>query len=381
MYDFIIAGGGVAGLSLAYHLSCSPLNDRSILIVDRETKNRNDRTLSFWANSPTPFDSIICHSWNQIQFISDDFQKVIKPRTFRYNMINALDFYQFVRQELASYPNITFLQGTVEQIIDGQDGAQVWVDGQEYTGKWVFDSLFRLSAFKPDHAFYLQQHFKGWEIETPDDVFDPDVATLFDLRVAQRGELRFFYVLPLSNRRALIEYVLLSHDNLDHELKNYIENVLKINSYRIMSKEGGVSPLTDYAFPRQTGQHIMTVGTLGGRIKPTSGYAFMRIQEDSAAIVRSLIQSDHPFRVPADPRIYRFCDSLMLRIMDQRGEWSKAIFTDLFKYNPVDRIFRFLDESTSPLENTLLMASLLPRLVQIATHQTPPQLEPENQTV
>lgn len=33
-YDFIIAGGGAAGLSLAYHLMRSPLRERSILIVD-----------------------------------------------------------------------------------------------------------------------------------------------------------------------------------------------------------------------------------------------------------------------------------------------------------------------------------------------------------
>jgi 2-polyprenyl-6-methoxyphenol hydroxylase-like FAD-dependent oxidoreductase len=45
-YDFIIVGGGVAGLTLAYQLVHSPLADRSILIVDRVTKNKNDRTLS-----------------------------------------------------------------------------------------------------------------------------------------------------------------------------------------------------------------------------------------------------------------------------------------------------------------------------------------------
>jgi lycopene beta-cyclase len=34
-YDLIIAGGGAAGLSLAYHLLLSPLRNRSILIVDK----------------------------------------------------------------------------------------------------------------------------------------------------------------------------------------------------------------------------------------------------------------------------------------------------------------------------------------------------------
>jgi lycopene beta-cyclase len=147
---------------------------------------------------------------------------------------------------------------------------------------------------------------------------------------------------------------------------------LQIKSYRILGREAGVSPQTGYRFPRRTGQHIMTIGTKGGRIKPSSGYAFTRIQADSAAIVRSLIQAGHPFQVPADPWLYRFNDTVILRIMAQRGEWAKPFFTTLFKHNPIDRIFRFLDQRASPLETLLLMASVLPRLMQIVAHQAPP---------
>jgi 2-polyprenyl-6-methoxyphenol hydroxylase-like FAD-dependent oxidoreductase len=39
-YDFIMAGGGLAGLSLAYHLVRSPLRDRSILVVDRDAESQ-----------------------------------------------------------------------------------------------------------------------------------------------------------------------------------------------------------------------------------------------------------------------------------------------------------------------------------------------------
>ena len=48
-YDFILAGGGAAGRSLAYHLARSPLRDRSILIVDRSLRARPDRTWAYWA--------------------------------------------------------------------------------------------------------------------------------------------------------------------------------------------------------------------------------------------------------------------------------------------------------------------------------------------
>ena len=58
-YDFIMAGGGLAGLSLALNLVCSPLGDRSILIVDRDDKNRNDHTWCFWSEGASPFDEVV----------------------------------------------------------------------------------------------------------------------------------------------------------------------------------------------------------------------------------------------------------------------------------------------------------------------------------
>jgi glycine/D-amino acid oxidase-like deaminating enzyme len=39
-YDFIIAGGGLAGLSLAYYLSQSSLENAKILIIDQSEKRK-----------------------------------------------------------------------------------------------------------------------------------------------------------------------------------------------------------------------------------------------------------------------------------------------------------------------------------------------------
>ena len=107
----------------------------------------------------------------------------------------------------------------------------------------------------------------------------------------------------------------------------------------------------------------MAIGTKGGRVKPSTGYAFLRMQRDSSAIVRSLLQAGHPFSVPASPRRYRFFDSVMLEIMTRHAEGVEPIFTALFKHNPAQRIFRFLDEVASPWENCLMLPSLPPRLL------------------
>jgi lycopene beta-cyclase len=363
-YDFIFAGGGLAGLSLAYHLVRSPLRDCSMLIVDREAKQRNDRTWGFWAMQPTPFDGLVQREWKRIHFFGDRFQNEIDLEDYRYKLIRGIDFYRFAHQELARYPNVEFVQGAVETIGDREDCARVYVDGQMFAGRWVFDSRFNAKAFKPNprRYHYLRQYFKGWEIETPNDVFDSDTATLLDFRTPQKNAMRFFYVLPFSARHALVEYVTVGPDQYDQALKVYVQSILEIQDYRVVATEGGVNPMSDYNFTRRTGPRVMNIGTRGGRVKPSTGYAFLRVQQDSAAIVRSLQARGHPFDVPPDSRRYRLYDALMLEVMQRHGEEIKPIFTALFKNNPITRVLRFLDERASVEENSLLIVSLPPRL-------------------
>ncbi len=362
--DFILAGGGLAALSLAYHLVHSPLRDRSILIVDRDAKVRNDRTWCFWTDQATPFDGIVARSWQQLRFVGTDFDKVIGLGKYRYRLIRGIDFYNFVRENLRRYGNVEFRQGTVDGVKEGVDCASTLVDGETFSGRWLFDSRLQLSALRPDPARYhsLRQYFRGWLVETTRPAFDPATPCFMDMRTPQKNELRFFYVLPYSKRQALIEFVTLTPDNGRAALKAYLEETLGIHDYALSSVEGGASPLTDYPFRRRAGRRTMNIGTCGGRCKPSTGYAFMRIQQDSQAIVRSLVRRGHPFDIPADSRRYRLYDSLLLDVMQRHGDQCQEIMTALFKNNPIERVLRFLDEAGSPLDNLLLIATLPPRL-------------------
>jgi glycine/D-amino acid oxidase-like deaminating enzyme len=56
-FDYIIAGGGLAGLSLAFYLNESEhLRGKKVLIIDRDAKRRNDRTWCFWEREPGAFE-------------------------------------------------------------------------------------------------------------------------------------------------------------------------------------------------------------------------------------------------------------------------------------------------------------------------------------
>ncbi len=358
-YDFIIAGGGVSGLSLAYRLAHSRLNG-SILVIEREGLHDRDHCISFWAQPPAPFERILLRSWRQLQIRSEGDDLTLALGDYGYHLLRRADFSLFIAEDLAACGRVEFLKGTVKAIEDSDEGARVRVDGADYRGKWVFDSRFQIGELKPDprQGVTLWQHFRGWEIETQYPAFDPQLPTLFDFRLPQKSELRFFYVLPFSERRALVEYVLLSLEDMDQPLRDYIETTLSIRDYRIVSKEGGVTPLTSASFPRRVGKHVMTIGIAGGRVKPSSGYAFSRIQKDAEAVVRSLEATGSPFNIPEDASLYRFCDAALLDVMKHNGEAIKPIYLAMFQNNPVERVFDFLDETASFQENLALARSL-----------------------
>ena len=106
----------------------------------------------------------------------------------------------------------------------------------------------------------------------------------------------------------------------------------------------------------------MAIGLRGGRLKATSGYAFRRIQRDSAAFVDSLQKQGHPFLVPDDPLRYRVSDSLLLDIKANDVDQIERISCALFKYNPGERILRFFNQDARPLEQRKDIPALPSRL-------------------
>ena len=136
--------------------------------------------------------------------------------------------------------------------------------------------------------------------------------------------------------------------------------MLGIKQYDINHVEAGIIPMTDHPFPRRLGQRVMSIGTKGGRVKPSTGYAFLRIQRDSAAIVQSLVQHDQPFDLPTRRGRFALHDAILLNIMTHYPDDLKPIFTIMFKHNSIQRIFRFLDETVTLSEEVRFIASLPP---------------------
>lgn len=366
-YDIIIAGGGAAGLSLAYYLSHSSLKNKKVLIIDKDRKEKNDRTWGFWSKEKTAFDSIVSHKFNKLDFYSNFYNTQIRLGDYNYSVIKGLDFYNFIKNHLKDFPNFEFLNTTISRFTDTKHEALVETTSGTFNANWVFNSIYNESDILKAASLklYLKQHFKGWVIETQNPVFDVDAFSMFDFRTPQKSLMRFFYVIPQSQTRALVEYTLFSEhllakDQYEAAIQKYIDEVLQIKDYKIVDEEFGVIPMTNYLFPSTQGEHIINIGSLGGSSKPSSGYTFMRIQKHVQKITAALENGKSPIISANSPSRYRFYDSVLLNILKNRGDLAEKLFSLMFKNNSIKQLFNFLDEKGGILNDLKIITSLPP---------------------
>jgi len=363
--DILIVGAGAAGLSLAYHLNQAGLTHKHILLIDHAPKTANDRTWCFWERGAGVFEPVVCRHWDRVAFYGQAYSGVLDMASYRYKMIRAGDFYQFMSDWLSTQPNIARVIADVTGIIE--DGEQVIVraaDGRTFRGQQAFNSIQFKAQPKRPGKHYLLQHFLGWVIYTPSDAFDPGVATLMDFRVEQATDTRFAYVLPFDEHTALVEYTVFSRElwpdaSYRAALEAYIRGVLHIERFEEQHEESGVIPMTDAPYPVQLSARVINIGTAGGCTKPSTGYTFQRIQRQSRQIARALAIGCSPNVKSAWPqRRYALFDSVFLNVLDKGRSTGKRVFTDLFQHNPPQRVFRFLDEDTTLAEDIAIMGSV-----------------------
>lgn len=363
-YDYIITGGGCAGLSLIMRMLSEPgLSNKKILLIEQSEKNLNDRTWCFWEQGKGFFESVVCKQWNSAWFHAQGYSSLKELGTYRYKMIRGIDFYQHCYQEIKTSPHVTVVHDTVVTISQDADRARVFTSKGQYECEYVFNSILFDDPLKQKNAHHLLQHFKGWVIETEEDVFDVNACTLMDFRVSQHHGTTFVYVMPMTKRKALVEYTLFTEKLLDEPqyvegLKNYIKDYLKDVTYQIHEEEFGIIPMTSAKFPREEGRK-MFIGTAGGQTKASSGFTFMFIQKQSAMIVEQLKKTGKPFYSSTKfNQRYSWFDKVLLNVLIKRRVPGDEVFKKMFQKNPIQRIFRFLDNETNVSEEIRLVSSL-----------------------
>ena len=141
------------------------------------------------------------------------------------------------------------------------------------------------------------------------------------------------------------------------DLQNWLAE--RTSRYQVLYAEHGTLPMDTFLpLTQQPGVHA--IGTAGGRLKPSSGYGFLRIQRHSLAIAEALMQG-RPLPQTAEPRLYRWMDGFFLRALQSSPAAAIELFLSMFSHSRPDELARFLGESSSPGE-TLRVALTLPKL-------------------
>lgn len=355
-FNYIFAGSGLSALMTVYKIVQSgKFSDKSILLLDENSKKANDRTWCFWTENNENWETIIHKKWNSALFANQDFKIDIDLNPYKYNQIRGLDFYNFVFDAISKQENITFVNQKIVDYEESENQITLQTETDSYTCDQLFNSILDPFEVKNQTQYpLLQQHFIGWFIQSEQEVFNDEQATFMDFSVEQKGNTRFMYVLPTTKTEALLEYTLFSHKHLEtseyeSEIENYLQK-LGITNYKILEKERGSIPMTCFPFWKNNTVRLLNIGSAGGWTKASTGYTFKNADKKSTQLVRFLeTQSD--FRKFHKITKFWFYDLLLLDILDRKNELGAAIFSTLFKKENPKLIFKFLDEETSLKED------------------------------
>lgn len=352
-FDYIIIGAGAAGLMLAAAMAQDPFfASKRILLLEKQTTRSNDRTWSYWEKGAGLYDSILTRQWEEIKFKGVD-QVIIKNiQPYSYKTLLGKDFYAYHYQKLKESNIVTLRHEAVLSIEKSENIVAVRTAAHTYSGSYVFNSLFTPPSPEEQKRYPLiQQHFVGWFIRAEKSVFHENVATFMDFSVPQKGNTRFMYVLPISEREGLVEYTLFSKDLLelsDYEdaLKKYISEDLGCDSFEILEKEKGSIPMTAYNFYRRNTERVCHIGSAGGWTKPSTGFTFSNSMKMTQKLLGLLKEGQAFTRLKPHGR-HHFYDTLLLDILARKNHLGRSIFEAMFKKRTPKLILAFLEERTT----------------------------------
>jgi lycopene beta-cyclase len=406
-YDVIIAGAGIAGLSLAAYITAEFGDNLRILIADRDFSPIADRTLCFWDASSLPPGILPDYSWKSFETtgLVDSSTHFSPLETYQYHCVRSERYLASLMTTLTKIPSISWISCSIEGFSD-DDFPTMHTSSGDYVAPHIFQSV----RFESKNKFIkqsndnldsgsdnpitsaLKQHFVGLEIEVNPDKFPnkfhADRVTLMDFRVDQQDGVGFMYILPFSANQALIEYTLFSQKLLPDEV--YISEIhrylsdhfaLEVQDFTVIRREKGNIPMEMNALgsDEDSISGIVPIGVVSGITKPTTGYTFSRIHRRNKAIVAQLATHHRLSPAPntttppsttstpspksqtpltSTSRRFRFYDQLLLHILSSTPEIAPEIFATLFRRNSADSILHFLDEKSTLWQEIRIFATL-----------------------
>ncbi|MFI9450739.1 lycopene cyclase family protein [Amycolatopsis sp. NPDC052450] len=362
----LIAGGGLSGLSLVTHLVARPESLGPIVVVDDGSRQLAAAGWAFWSAEPGLLDEAVSRTFDRFRVHAAGRSRIVGLGRYKYRFIRGDDLAAAVGRAAARRGDVVFRRGRITEIRQAGQGAEALVDGASFRADWVFDSVLRPGPARVDGWLI----FRGWHVRTAAPAFDSAVPTFFDFRTFQGRAASFVYVLPRGPQEALVEYTSFAPprsrgvaypQEQRSALREYLATILGVREYAVTREESASLPLSASAADRRRGS-ILAIGTKAGLVKASTGYAFQRIQADSAAVARSLAVHGHPFDLPKPKARHLLFDATLLDVVARDPAQLERVFAALFDRSSAEPVLRFLDEESSLPQEGRLFAGLPPSL-------------------
>jgi lycopene beta-cyclase len=325
------------------------LKGKKVLLIDPDKKKENDKTFCFWATEQDDiyqdFKKIISTQWSKVQ-INNNFPESILPLSYFH--INSIDLYNYSREIITKY-NVICLSECVSEIYE-KETLLVETSNNTYRSKYVFDSRINKIKKPIEDKYYISQSFYGFKIELLEQFFEDDVYRMMDFRVSQSGATQFVYILPYSSKTGLVELTrfgkkIIEIKEAEDLLNKFIED--NFGGFKIIETERGVIPM-DPVLPKQSRtENWVSIGTRAGNVKPSTGYAFKNMYNQSKVICNS---DTFDSKKQVRKRRFHFYDQLLLIILTVWPDKGRSIFEQLFRVKKSAFVLKFLDEKSSPIE-------------------------------
>lgn len=352
-FDIVIVGAGLSGLCLAVELI--KRTDKKILILEKEKEKKKDKNWCFWNIPRNDFTGKTDFSWDKIK-IKNRNNSIIKSFDgIKYLNISSKSFFDQMLKIISTNRRCKILfNQNISSIKENSKNILISSNNRSYQSNLLFDSRTpRYPCGK------LTQNFFGTEVIANKPIFENDIATLMDFQ-KNNTSIHFFYLLPFSKKKALIETTYLSQKRCsDTQYKSDIKDYLIRNYPKIKFKfgfnESGIIPMFKIQ-NSSTSKKIIKIGLSNNWSRMSSGYAFQNSFILSKKIV-DLIINKKPL-ILHEKKITTFLDKVFCKYLETFPRNAPDLFFIFFSKLNLKTIVCFLTDTYSKIELIKILISL-----------------------
>lgn len=338
-----IIGAGVSGLTLGASLARLGRLPGDVIISDPRLDQARSQTFCFWFDESSEALLQPERAWSSWSFSRDSSQSDPSPvithrgSRYRYGLVSGEGFRERALTLIKRHPQIHLRAAAVSQAPKAGH---------------VFDS--RPPRFD---NYRVKQSFVGLEVELTQPHHLKTIELMHDLCVIDEG-LQFRYVLPLDERRLLVEYTRFTKyetelDELDALGRAWLSRVW--GDFTLQRVERAHIPMGLKRSPESWG---IAMGARACMTRDSTGYGFAEMHAWSERTARALIHGEAP-RAYTPPIFRAWMDSCLLRLIEERAELLPEIFLGFGERLPPDRFAGFM--TTCPLNDALAMMFKAPK--------------------